>query len=79
MADLSSQNLAQLVQENPQIVKVVQKHLNNKEFAAKINEIFSNPQFQQSVQQLQHSPADLPPPPAPQAPILPVSRLAGSN
>lgn len=54
LADLSSQNLTQLVQQHPEIVKVVQKHLNNKEFAAKINEIFSNPQFQQSVQQLQH-------------------------
>ncbi len=79
LADLSSQNLAQLVQENPQIVKVVQKHLNNKEFAAKINEIFSNPQFQQSVQQLQQTPAGLPTPPAPQTPILPVSRLTDSN
>ncbi len=55
LADLSSQNLAQWVQENPQIVKVVQKHLNNKEFAAKINEIFANPQFQQSVRQLQNN------------------------
>ncbi len=53
LADLSSQNLAQFVQQNPQILQVVQKHLNNKDFAAKINEIFSNPQFQQSVRQLQ--------------------------
>lgn len=60
LADLSSQNLAQLVQENPQIVKVVEKHLNNKEFAAKINEIFSNPQFQQSVRQLQNNPRSRP-------------------
>ena len=56
LADLSSQNLAQFVQQNPQIMQVVQKHLNNKDFAAKINEIFSNPQFQQSVRQLQSNP-----------------------
>ena len=56
LADLSSQNLAQFVQQNPQIMQVVQKHLNNKDFAAKINEIFSNPQFQQSVRQLQGNP-----------------------
>lgn len=80
LADLSFQNLSQLVQENPQIVKVVQKHLNNKEFAAKINEIFSNPQFQQSVQQLQHVQAE----PAEETPqgqglVLPLHRLAGSR
>lgn len=56
LADLSSQNLAQFVQQNPQIMQVVQKHMNNKDFAAKINEIFSNPQFQQSVRQLQGNP-----------------------
>ncbi|MBO5911318.1 MAG: hypothetical protein J6Q05_03900 [Elusimicrobiaceae bacterium] len=53
LADLSSQNLAQFVQQNPQIMQVVQKHMNNKDFAAKVNEIFSNPKFQQSVRQLQ--------------------------
>lgn len=56
LADLSSQNLAQFIQQNPQVMQVVQKHLNNKDFAAKINEIFSNPQFQQSVRQLQGNP-----------------------
>lgn len=56
LADLSSQNLAQFIKQNPQIMQVVQKHLNNKDFAAKINEIFSNPQFQQSVKQLQGNP-----------------------
>ena len=59
LADLSSQNLAQFVQQNPQIIQVVQKHLNNKDFAAKINEIFSNPQFQQSVRQLQGNPQQM--------------------
>lgn len=59
LADLSSQNLAQFVQQNPQVMQVVQKHLNNKDFAAKINEIFSNPQFQQSVRQLQGNPQQI--------------------
>ncbi|MBR2082382.1 MAG: hypothetical protein IJ876_05175 [Elusimicrobiaceae bacterium] len=53
LADLSSQNMAQFIKQNPEIMRVVQKHMNNKDFAAKINEIFSNPQFQQSVRQLQ--------------------------
>ena len=53
LADLSSQNLAQFIEKNPQIMQVVQKHMSNKDFTAKINEIFSNPQFQQSVKQLQ--------------------------
>ena len=74
LADLSSQNLAQIVQENPQIVKVVQKHLTNKEFSAKINEIFSNPQFQQSVQQLQGTPSPTGP-----SPISPVHKPASSR
>ena len=53
LADLSSQDLGQLIQKNPDIRLVIKQHLNNKEFAAKIDEIFSNPQFQQSVKQLQ--------------------------
>lgn len=56
LADLSSQNLAQFIEQNPQVKQIIQKHLNNKDFAEKINEIFSNPQFQQSVRQLQGSP-----------------------
>ena len=61
LADLSSQNLAQFVQQNPQIMQIIQKHMNNKDFAAKINEIFSNPQFQQSVKQLQGNPQPVQP------------------
>ena len=64
LADLSSKNLAQFTQQNPQIVQVVQKHMKNKDFAAKINEIFSNPQFQQSMRQLQGDPKN--PMPQPQ-------------
>jgi len=56
LADLSSQNLAQFIQQNPQVMQVVQKHMREQDFAAKINEIFSNPQFQQSVRQLQGNP-----------------------
>ena len=63
LADLSSKNLAQFVQQNPQIVQVVQKHMKNKDFAAKINEIFSNPQFQQSMRQLQGDPKNSMPQP----------------
>ncbi len=53
LADLSTQNLAQIIEKNPQIQGVVQKHLKNQDFAAAIEEIFSNPQFQQSVKKLQ--------------------------
>ena len=86
LADLSSQNLAQLIQKNPEIVRVVQQHLSNPDFASKINEIFSNPQFQQSVQQLQGqapapaaTPSAAPAQPVEAAPALPLHRLAGSR
>lgn len=62
LADLSSQNLAQFIEQNPQVMQVVQKHLSNEDFAAKINEIFSNPQFQQSVKQLQGNSQAMPQP-----------------
>lgn len=53
LEDLSSQNLAQIIQQNPQITGVVEKHLKNPDFAKLIDEVFQNPQFQQSVQTLQ--------------------------
>ena len=53
LEDLSTQNLQQLVQQNPQISRVVEKHLKNKNFSQIIDQVFSNPQFQQSVEQLQ--------------------------
>ncbi len=58
LEDLSTQNLAQIVQQNPEISHVVEKHLKNQDFAKAVEEIFANPQFQQSVRQLQgQSPA----------------------
>ena len=53
LEDLSSQNLAPIIQQNPQIVAVVEKHLKNPDFAKLIQEVFQNPQFQKSVQELQ--------------------------
>ena len=57
LEDLSTQNLEQIVQKNPQIKGVVEKHLKNPDFAKMIDEIFQNPQFQQSVQTLQQTSA----------------------
>ena len=57
LEDLSTQNLAQIVQQHPQISHVVSKHLQNPDFSKVIDEIFQNPQFQQSVQKLQSSAA----------------------
>ncbi len=53
LADLSTQNLAQVIDQNPQIAGIVQKHLKNKDFSKLIDEVFQNPQFQQSVKALQ--------------------------
>jgi hypothetical protein len=53
LADLSTQNLQQILQKNPEISHVVEKHAKEVDFAAVLDEIFSNPQFQQSVEQLQ--------------------------
>ena len=55
MEDLSTQNLMQIVQQNPQIQGVVEKHLKNPDFSKIIDEIFQNPQFRQSVQTLQET------------------------
>lgn len=55
LEDLSTQNLNYLIQQNPQIKGVVVKHLKNPNFSKIIDEIFSNPQFQQSVQTLQQT------------------------
>ncbi len=53
LADLSTQPLDQVIQKYPEISHVVSKHLKNADFSKTIDEIFQNPQFQQSVQQLQ--------------------------
>ncbi len=53
LTDLSTQNLQQLLQQNPEIAHVVSKHAKNPDFNKILQEIFANPQFQQSVRQLQ--------------------------
>ena len=55
LEDLSTQNLMQIVQQNPQIQGIVEKHLKNPDFSKVIEEIFQNPQFQQSVRTLQQT------------------------
>jgi hypothetical protein len=51
--DLSGSNLANIMAEHPEIRSVVSKHMQSADFAAALQQIFSNPQFQQSVQDLQ--------------------------
>jgi len=51
--DLTTQDLRQFIQANPEIEAVVSRHMQQPDFAKLINEIFSNPQFQQSVRELQ--------------------------
>ena len=53
LVDLSTQNLQQIVQRNPEVSKVVEKYIKNEDFMKALEEIFNNPQFKQSVQQLQ--------------------------
>lgn len=57
LEDLSTQNLAQIVAQNPEISHVVEKHLKHPDFEKLIQEIFENPQFQESVKELQQTPA----------------------
>ncbi len=59
LADLSTQSLPQLLQHNPEIAHVVAKHAKNPDFNKILQEIFANPQFQQSVRQLQGNSAVL--------------------
>lgn len=53
LEDLSTQNLRQLLRANPKVREVLDKHMQQKEFAQLIEQIFANPQFKQSVYQLQ--------------------------
>jgi hypothetical protein len=53
LVDLSTKNLEQILQRNPEIQRVVEDHSKDVNFAEVLNEIFQNPQFQQSVHQLQ--------------------------
>lgn len=51
--DLSTQSLAGIFQENPQIMQVVNESVTEEDLARVLKEILSNPQYQKSVQQLQ--------------------------
>ncbi len=50
---LSSEGLPQLMQQYPQLQEVMVKYAKDPEFAKTLQEIFSNPQFMQSVAVLQ--------------------------
>lgn len=53
LAQLSGADLTRLLQEYPQLQQVLAKHAQDPEFAKTLQEIFSNPQFVQSVALLQ--------------------------
>ena len=53
LVDLSTQNLQQILQQNPEVSHIVEQHAKNVDFAKVLKEIFENPQFQQSVKELQ--------------------------
>ncbi len=59
LVDLSTQNLQQIIQKNPEISGVVSKHAKQADFAKVLKEIFENPQFQQSVKELQGESASM--------------------
>ena len=63
IAGLSGGNLAQVMQQNPEIAGVVSKHMQNPDFAKTVQQIFTNPQFVKSIEQLQGTTQN-----APQAP-----------
>ena len=50
---LSGGEVVQLLQQNPEIASVVEKHMKNPDFAQTIQQIFSNPQFIKSAKILQ--------------------------
>ena len=50
---LSTQSLAQIFQEHPQILQIVRENETKEDFMRVLQEIFSNPQYQKSVQKLQ--------------------------
>ena len=53
LEELSNQGLELLLEQHPEIQEVVNKNSTNEDFAAVLKQIFSNPQYQQSVQKLQ--------------------------
>lgn len=50
---LSGGNLAQVLKDNPEISRVVGKHMQNPDFAQTVQQILTNPQFVKSVRDLQ--------------------------
>lgn len=57
LSSLSTGDLRQVLKDNPQIQAVVSKHMQDPDFAKKVQQILSNPQFVRSVQQLQRNAA----------------------
>ena len=55
LEDLSSENLVSLMLQYPQIQDVIIRHSQDPEFAAVMREVFTNPQFVQSVAVLQQA------------------------
>lgn len=52
-SDLSTQSLTQILQDNPEIEELVRSNETKEDFMKVLQEIFSNPQYQKSVQRLQ--------------------------
>lgn len=60
LQDLSGPRLTTIMQDYPEVNNLIKKHLQNPQFAAVVGQIFSNPQYVQSVQVLQGQPQQLP-------------------
>ena len=55
LSSLGGGDLKQVLKDNPQIQSIISKHMQNPDCARKVQQIFSNPQFVQSVRQLQQA------------------------
>ena len=55
LEDLSGENLSSLLKKYPQLSQVIAQHAQDPAFAQKLQEIFANPQFVQSVAVLQNN------------------------
>ena len=53
LEDLSGPRLTAVIQTHPEVQQLIQKHLQNPQFSMIVGQIFSNPQYVQSVQVLQ--------------------------
>ena len=63
---LGGAELIKILQENPQVGKVVQESMQNPEFAKTVEQIFTNPQFVESIKQLQGAAAGMAQPQQPE-------------